>query len=165
MAVLRQQFEQLAQEMCAACAAYYGERLVTVAVFGSVGRGTPHPSSDLDLLLVIEKLPAGRLSRVEEFSRVEAMLEPKLRLLSREGVNTSFSPVLKTPGEVLAGSWLFLDMIDDAVLYFDRGGFFQRYLDGLKRRLRALGGYKVQRGERWHWDLKPDYREGEIFDL
>lgn len=163
--MLRQKINALVEELVKACTNHYGERLVTVAVFGSVGRGTPNPFSDVDLLLIVENLPAGRLQRVIEFSRVESLLEAQLQELSQEGIDTSLSPVLKTPPEVLAGSWLFLDMVDDAVIYIDRGAFFQRYLDGLKKRLKSLGASKIKRGERWHWDLKPDYREGEVFDL
>lgn len=32
----------------------YGPRLVTFAVFGSVGRGIPRPDSDIDLVVVAE---------------------------------------------------------------------------------------------------------------
>lgn len=45
-----------------ACRRHYGSRLVSVAVFGSVGRGTPGPDSDIDLLVVVEQLPQGRLT-------------------------------------------------------------------------------------------------------
>jgi predicted nucleotidyltransferase len=35
----------------------YGERLISLAVFGSWARGTATPASDLDLLVVAEPLP------------------------------------------------------------------------------------------------------------
>jgi hypothetical protein len=35
----------------------YGDRLVSVAVYGSVGRGTPRPDSDVDVLIVVRDLP------------------------------------------------------------------------------------------------------------
>lgn len=44
------------------CEAFYGDRLVSLAVFGSTARGTMRPDSDIDLLLVVDPLPDGRLS-------------------------------------------------------------------------------------------------------
>ena len=37
----------------------YGERLISLAVFGSWARGTATPASDLDLLVVAEPHEAG----------------------------------------------------------------------------------------------------------
>lgn len=43
-----------------ACRERYGNRLISLAVFGSVGRGTARPDSDIDLLIIVEQLPARR---------------------------------------------------------------------------------------------------------
>ncbi len=145
--------------------AYYGERLVTLAVFGSVGRGTPRPDSDVDLLLVIDGLPPGRLPRIREFDRVEQALTPYLQQLRRQGIDTCLSPVIKSPEEVLRGSLLFLDMIEDARLLYDREGFFARFLERFRKRLEKLGARRVKSGGAWHWVLKDDYRVGEVFEI
>ena len=163
--VLRRKINDLVEMIVKACQDVYGNRLLTVAVFGSVGRGTPNPFSDIDLLIVAENLPPGRLSRMEHFNRVEKLVEPRLRELSREGINTSLSPVIKTPPEIHAGSLLFLDMIEDAAIFYDRDRFFNRYLACLAERLQSLGATRVKRGERWHWVLKPDYQQGEVFEI
>jgi hypothetical protein len=44
---------------------------VSLVVFGSVGRGTAGPASDLDLLVVASGLPDGRALRVRDFMSVE----------------------------------------------------------------------------------------------
>jgi len=164
--MLREKFEETVQRTVSACRAVYGRRLVTVAVYGSVGRGTPNPCSDIDLLIVASGLPRGRLARSQEFERVEEQLEPLLDELRRShSITTCLSPVIKTPEEVLKGSWLFLDMISDARILFDRDAFFERYLQELHRRLDRVGAQKVRQGQRWHWVLKPDYEQGEVFDL
>ena len=148
-----------------ACHAHYGSRLVAAAVFGSVGRGTARPTSDIDLLLVVDPLPDGRLARMREFALVERALADALRQARDRGVATDLSPVLKTPGEIAAGSPLLLDMTDDARVLFDRDGFLAHSLDALRARLSSLGARRIWRGNAWFWDLKPDYRPGEVFDL
>jgi uncharacterized protein len=142
----------------------YGERLVTLAVFGSVGRGAGGPDSDIDLLIVARRLPWGRIARMTEFRRVEDQLaeapDPEVA-----GLAQRLSPVIKTPEETRAGSPLFLDMLEDACLLVDREGFFEERLRRLRRRLEELGARRIQQGDRWYWDLKPDYRPGEVFEL
>jgi predicted nucleotidyltransferase len=143
----------------------YGERLVSLAVFGSVGRGTPRFDSDIDLLVVAAGLPRGRLARVREFSAVEARLAPALAQAATAGVDTVVNPVFKTPEEVAAGSLLFLDMVEDARLLYDRDGFLAGYLARLRKRLKELGAKRVRRGGAWYWLLKEDYRPGEVFEI
>jgi predicted nucleotidyltransferase len=137
----------------------YGPRLVSLVVFGSVGRGTARPDSDLDLLVVADDLPRGRVARVAEFAGVEGVVGRAF------GGTVDLSPVFKTRDEVLAGSPLFLDMVDDARILYDRDGFFAAALERLRGRLAALGAKRVWRGNAWYWDLKPDYRPGEVFEL
>jgi predicted nucleotidyltransferase len=157
-------YEQILEALPAELRATYGPRLVACAVFGSVGRGTPRFDSDVDLLLVVRDLPRGRFNRLDEFLPVEARLAPALR--AEPGYPAvELSPVFKTPGEVEAGSPLFLDMVQDARILYDPEGFLGRYLDRLRARLRELGARRIWRGNAWHWELKPDLKPGEVFAL
>lgn len=158
-----QNLAQVFAALLRACEGVYGERLIAVVIFGSNGRGTARPDSDIDLLLIAEPLPNGRVRRVEEFEEVEKRFG---RLLPPElGAAPPLSPVLKTPEEVGHGSPLFLDMTEDARILFDRGSFFARELDRLRERLAQLGARRIWLGNAWYWDLKPDYRPGEVFEL
>lgn len=163
--MLREAFESLIDALRAACLAHYGERLVSLAVFGSVARGTQRFDSDVDCLLVVRDLPRGRMRRVEEFEAVESRLAGLLDALAARGVTTRLSPVLKTPEEMAGGSLLFLDLTEDAKLVYDPDGFLVKYLGGLRERLKQLGAQRVWRGNAWHWVLKPDLRPGEVFEL
>ena len=151
------EIEHLLGRLHDACQSFYGDRLVSLVVFGSVGRGTPRPDSDVDLLVVADPLPDGRIPRVREFDEVErsvvgtGSVEEAHRL----------SPIFKTPAEVRRGSPLFLDMLDDARLLYDRDGFFAGVLGALKERLDKLGAKRIWKGTSWYWDLKPDFKPGD----
>lgn len=162
---MKDAFDQLTQRIAAAAQKIYGERLVSVVLYGSVARGTMRHDSDIDLLIVARDLPAGRLNRVREFEAVEEAVEEHVKRAAGQGIQTSLSPVLKTPEEVLAGSPLFLDMVEDARVLYDRQGFFAQRLARLRDRLSELGAKRVWKGNAWYWDLKPDYRQGEVFEL
>ncbi|MGB9791204.1 MAG: nucleotidyltransferase domain-containing protein [Thermacetogeniaceae bacterium] len=158
-------YRKLLKELQKAVEEVYGERLVTLAVFGSVGRGTPRPDSDVDLLIIAADLPHGRVKRVREFDLAEEKLEPIIEEMRRDGIETCLSPVIKEPGEVMQGSLLFLDMLDDALILYDKDGFFQRFLADLREKLKSLGAKKVYRGGAWFWVLKDDYEPGEVFEI
>ena len=162
---MRATYEHLVEALAAACRRYYGDRLVSLLVYGSVGRGVPRPDSDIDLLIVAEPLPDGRTARVEEFDAIERDLIAPLKASRAEGVNACLSPVFKTPDEVALGSLLFLDMIDDGKILCDRDGFMRHALSMFKARLDRLGARRVWRGNAWYWDLKPDYKPGEVFEI
>jgi hypothetical protein len=162
---MRALLQPLFSRVVAACHGEYAERLVSIVLFGSAGRGTSGPDSDLDLLIVATDLPNGRVSRVREFMAVERRLGPELRAARLAGWNVELSPVFKTPVEAQQGSPLFLDMLDDGQLLYDRGDFMQRALAALQARLAARGARRVWRGNAWYWDLKPDYRPGDVFEI
>lgn len=153
------------ERLASACGELYGARLKSLAVYGSVGRGTPRADSDVDILVVADPLPDGRIARVNEFSSLERKLEASLKQLRDAGFQAFLSPIFKTPAEFARGSLLFLDMIDEARILFDRDGFLRRGLDDLQVRLDRLGARRVWNGTSWYWDLKPDYKPGETFEI
>jgi hypothetical protein len=92
-------------------------------------------------------------------------LEPLLKSLQAEGVSTYISVVIKSPEEAQMGSPLFLDMTEDARILFDEEGFFAAVLERLRKRLKELGARRVWKGNVWYWELKPDYKPGDVFEL
>jgi len=158
-------FDEVVARVQDACVAHYGHRLISLAVFGSVGRGTPRPDSDIDLLLVVDDLPDGRIARVEEFAEIERSIADVFVTVRQRGITTTLSPVLKTRAEIAHGSPLLLDLGDDARMLVDRDGFLAGALAALRARLDALGARRIWRGNAWYWDLKPDYRPGDVIEL
>jgi predicted nucleotidyltransferase len=163
--MLKESFETLLGEVLKVLRHYYGERLVSVAVFGSVARGTQRQDSDIDLLVICNPLPSGRMRRIAEFEEVEKKLAPTLLSLSQQGISTLLSPVLKTRAEVERGGLFYLDLVEDARLLYDRGDFLKSFLDRLRSRLQQLGARRIRRGNAWYWDLKPDFKPGDVFSL
>ncbi len=143
----------------------YGARLRAIALFGSVARRTARPDSDVDLLLVVDDLPRGRRARFATFAPVEEALAGAIGELRQAGIQTELSAVLRTPEDLRTASPLMLDLTEDAVLLADADGLLAAALDDLRARLRRSGARRVWTGSTWYWDLKPDYRRGEIIRL
>jgi uncharacterized protein len=144
-----------------AWAAQLGGRLVSIVLFGSVARRDARTSSDIDLLIVAEGWPHSLADRrrplLAEWTRLRA---------ERELPEVEWNLVTKTPDEAQHRSPLYLDMVEDAVFILDRGGFFGAVLDELRARMRTLGSRRVFLSDgSWYWDLKPDFRFGEVVEL
>ena len=146
--------------------ACYGDRLVSLAVFGSWARHAATAASDLDLLVVAEPLPPSRMKRVREFRAVEdATRAVRAGVWSPGGPEVELSPVFKTPAELAAGSPLYLDMTLWCAVLHDRRGTLESFLEGLRGRMRVLGSRRVPHKGGVFWDYKPDFRPGEVVEL
>ncbi|HUE89898.1 MAG TPA: nucleotidyltransferase domain-containing protein [Vicinamibacterales bacterium] len=138
-----------------------GPRLISMVLFGSVARGDARESSDIDLLVVADRLPRSLTERARplrqawEQVRIESGLPP-----------VEWNLVVKTPDEATHHSPLYLDIVEDGILLVDRDGFFEAVLDTMRGRMRALGSRRVYLPDgSWYWDLKPDYRFGEVVEI
>lgn len=143
---------------------YFGDRLVSFVVFGSVARGEASKSSDIDVLLIIKDLPRSKLERQELFMKIEDKIEDILNKLYEKSYLIDFSPIMKTPEEAAEITPLYLDMVEDAIIIFDRD-FFVKILSRLKKKLDELGSQRVQLGKKWYWILKKDYKFGEVISI
>lgn len=163
---MRESARRLLDDLLQACRRHYGESLISVVVFGSWARDTATPQSDLDVLIVADPLPKGRLARVSSFEAVEQMVESASKdVWGPECPPVSISPIFKTPQEVEAGSPLFLDMTQDALILFDRNDFFAGYLQRLRARMAELGTQRVQTRGGYYWLYKPDAKPRESIRL
>jgi lipid A disaccharide synthetase len=56
-------------------------------------------------------------------------------------------------------------MVYDAVILYDKDGFFESVLDRLRARLNELGAQRIVVGRNWYWRLKRDFRFGEVIEI
>lgn len=145
-----------------------GPSLVSVVLFGSVAREEAGEGSDIDLLVVSEHFGPSSGDRFHPFQEIEKDLidaEPRKRLRKR-GFGTLISPVPLTPSEVERNPPILLDILTDGIILHDRDGFIKNHLAKLERKLRALKARRVQLPSgKWYWDLKPDYKLGEVVEI
>jgi len=143
-----------------------GEDLISVILYGSYARGQIGEGSDVDLLIVARNLPPSSLDRQVFFNKIlVAVEEPMRKRLRGTGFSPYISSILKTPEEAGRVSRFYFDMVDEAKIFLDRDDFFKSVLERVRKRLKELGAKKIRVGKMWYWDLKPDYRPGDVFEI
>lgn len=161
--MIREKFEHLISLLFQETKNYYGENLTSFVIFGSCGRGTPNPNSDIDILIILRNAPRGRIKRVEEFyNNIEKKIEPYIEELRKYGIDTFLSPIIRTEEEVKLGSPLYVDMLTGIKIYFDRDNFFKEYLNSLQEKLKAFGAEKKENG---YWVYKKDVSKEEGVEI
>ena len=145
---------------------YYSKRLTSIVLYGSVGRGLFSPESDIDLLIVIKDAPRSRYDRfMEYYNNVYKKIEQDIRTEQKNGLNLQLSVIIKTDTEVLYGSPLFIEMVDNCVLLYDLDKFFEETLDQIRERMEKYGSKKIQFKGRYYWKLKSDYKWGDTIEI
>jgi hypothetical protein len=138
-----------------------GERLVSLVLFGSVARGDAGPTSDVDILVIAAGFP--RPLRDRRRPLLSAWSEWRAAR-ALPGVNWNL--VTKTPEEAAWHSPLYLDMVEDGILLCDREGFFGAVLSRMRASMKTLGSRRVYLADgSWYWNLKPDFRFGEVVEI
>lgn len=136
----------------------FGADLVSVVLFGSRARGTAGPDSDLDLLVVARGLPGSRLARQGPLFRLA-------RTVSEEFAD-ALMPVPLTPEEAATVKPFYLGMLSGHRILRDAGGLFASVLARLEARLGELGARRHVDADGYeYWDLKPDWKPGDVVTL
>ncbi len=105
---------------------HYRDRLVSLVVFGSVAKGKATPTSDIDLLIVLEDKPESSFKTYMDFYE---NVESKLNII--EDISIRISPIfLKKTSLKEEIPWLW---DTEFIVLYDKNGFFDRFLKRLER--------------------------------
>jgi hypothetical protein len=148
------------------CINYYGERLLSFVIYGSVARGDYSANSDIDLLIVIDEERSSCVSkRIDEFREHIISYAEEFELfrdLYEKGLPHRVEVVIWCREGLLNHPSLMLDMVDDAKIIFDRDNIMQNELQKVRQRLKELGSKRIYlKDGSWFWILKPDIKWGE----
>lgn len=164
---MQREYQPLMEEFLRLLLAEFGDRVVSVLLFGSVARGTAKPDSDIDVCLVIRDLPVSRYRRHQLLTPVLERL--RQTAVYRDLLARRYSPdiaaILYTPEEVQETKPIFLDLVEEGVLLRD-DGTLRTKLTRLRERMKALGSRKVVLEDgTYYWLLKRGMRFGEVIEL
>ena len=102
-----------------------GDSVVSLILYGSVARGTAHMESDIDLLLILKDAPKVYYERLQPIVELEYELRKgeAYKELRLKGLMPCLSPIVLSQEEARENRYIFLDMIEDALILLDKGDF------------------------------------------
>ena len=139
---------------------FYGDNLVSLAVFGSFARGEPKLNSDLDILIILKK-KEGIGKELERFQEhIESVVDAKLqRLCEVHGIDMEISPLILSEEDAKFFNPIYLDMVEHSIIIFDRGGLLQKILDRVREKMGNIK--KLEFGATYIWDMTQENLIGE----
>lgn len=137
--------DQICQHVACNAAARLGGDLRGLALFGSRARGGAREDSDVDVLLIADRLPEDLLERAELLRAVRAGLAitPCVQILARtaEHFEEDVTP-------------LHLDLALDARVLYERDGYLTRKIERLRSLIREAGLHRKP-NLFWEWSTPP----------
>ncbi|MEM4177649.1 MAG: nucleotidyltransferase domain-containing protein [Nitrososphaeria archaeon] len=143
----------------------FGDQLISLVLFGSYARGEPRPESDIDLLIVLRTLPLERIELHKLIDKVEENLKELYSGLLAIGYKPVLSPIVLDVDTASRIRPLYLDIVFDAKILFDKSDFIKNVFERLRKRLETLHAERKRLGKLWYVVLKKDYRFGEVIEL
>lgn len=164
---LQPEYREVADEYARAVKEFFGERLRSICFFGSVVTGEATPESDIDVLVVAERLPEDIGLRAHETNFIHENLRrgEAYRMLRSQGRTAFISDIFLTPEETRTHPPLMLDLTEYASITYDKDGFLESILEDMRRRLKELGAQKVKAKKGYYWLLKPDAGPTEVVEI
>ena len=158
-------FREYLRRYCELLFNHYRDRLVSIVVFGSVSRGTAKINeSDIDILVVVEDWKGKLWDRIAELAGIEGELGRTTvhDLLLRWKIWPIIQNYPLSREEAEEFNRIYLDMIFEGVVLYDKDNFITLLLERLRKRLEELGSRRVQfPSGSWYWVLKPSLKAGE----
>jgi hypothetical protein len=86
--------------------------------------------------------------------------------MQKKGIRAEPYPIFFSEEKLADTPWILLDVLDHGIILYDREEVLQKKLEALRRKLEELGARRVVLEDgTWYWDLKPDWKPGEVIEL
>lgn len=141
------------------------ELIESIVIFGSVARNTARDNSDIDMLIMLKE----RNKEINDrFLKIQLTLydsEEDQQLMERNIITKIFD-IRKTEKELRDNPLILLDILDHGIILYDPNGKMRNLLQDLDKKLKELKAEKIVFEDgKWCWDLKPDWKPGEIVEI
>ncbi len=143
----------------------FSDDILAVTLFGSVARRTATNESDIDMLILVKK-------RTEELHKkflkidIESYDWQENQELLDKKIYTKIYEIIKTEEELRRNPLILLDILDHGIILYDPQEKMKNLLSDLDKKLKELGAKKIVFEDgKWCWDLKPDWKPGEIVEI
>jgi predicted nucleotidyltransferase len=149
------------EEIVSAFCQVFKDELVALVLYGSYARGEQKKSSDIDLLIVLKKID-DRYEVFKKFIQVEKILEQSFyKKLKEKGFDPYISPVFLDVENATRFRPLYIDIVFDAKILYDKDNIMKETFERVKKRLEELGAKRIKYGNS-HYVIINNFKPGQV---
>ncbi len=147
---------------------HFNNRLISIVLFGSISRGDWNKNSDIDLLIIVnnwDEIPIWK--RLRELYEVRSKLRETIEY--KFAVKAGYIPIIQhyplSRREALNFHRLYLDIVLDGIIIYDKDKFFSKIINSLKNKLVKYNARRIYKPNgKYYWIIK-EIRAGEVYKL
>lgn len=154
----------------------FKEEILGVAIFGSVIKNKATEDSDIDILILWKnrpKAPHHKYYKLEEELKDSRQIKSLDEYVKKHGnLKWSFSlksmvfPIHLDLEEFNANPWILVEFADYGKILYDPNKLLKNKFNYIHKRLKELSSKKIILEDgKYYWDLKPDWKPGDIVKL
>lgn len=165
MRIGRERYEPLIRRYVKELQSRLEQHLLGVALFGSVARNEATEASDIDMLTLLDTTNK-EIDQIVTTLDLESVDWEENKLISPAIGSRRIYNICKTEAAISANPLLLLDIVDHGEVLYDSHGRMAQLLDSFREKMRQFGMKKIVFPDgKWAWDLKPDWRPGEVVEI
>lgn len=108
---------------------FYKDNLIALVIFGSVAKDTFSPESDIDILIILNKIKGSYIDFSEYYNNIETNLNT-LKKAKKEKLNITINPIFKEKDKLTINTpYLWKNKF---MILYDRGEFFKNFVENLR---------------------------------
>ncbi|MEA3487835.1 MAG: nucleotidyltransferase domain-containing protein [Euryarchaeota archaeon] len=154
--------EKTVQKLIGLILDYYNDNLVSFVIYGSYARDEARLNSDIDLFIILTHKEDLKSTIERFYENIEKNIAAELTVLyTKYGIDMDLSPFILSTEEANYFHPIYLDMIDNAELIYDKNNFFKQILNSVSELKTKYGFRKEPVGNTFLWDIKNKNLLGE----
>ena len=101
----------------------FNENVISVVLYGSYARREARVESDLDVIIILKRIPEDRFQLHKLLDKVEEKFQQYCQDVFKKGYNPVLSPVIYSTENAVKLRPLYLDLVYYAKILYDKDNF------------------------------------------
>ncbi|MEQ9713913.1 MAG: nucleotidyltransferase domain-containing protein [Candidatus Asgardarchaeum sp.] len=161
-------YSGLLERYCKILCEHFGEKLIGVALFGSIARGDWNKDSDIDLLIIVDKWDKKLVwERIRELRKLKKILKETEEF--KNALSKGYFPIIQhyplSKEEAKRFHRVYIDICIDGIILYEKENFLTKTMEKIRQKLLNLGAKRIEIPNKGYYWVLADIKAGEVIEL